>query len=68
MLVQLAENARTASRGSPANFEADIAATFDAQYQQDIRDLGQFQTIYERETREIVRAIQANASGRYADD
>ena len=23
----------------PANFEADIAATFDAQYQQDIRDL-----------------------------
>lgn len=46
----------------PANFEADIAATFDAQYQQDIRDLGQFQTIYERETREIVRAIQANAS------
>ncbi len=46
----------------PANFEADIAATFDAQYQQDIRDLGQFQTVYERETREIVRVLQANAS------
>lgn len=44
----------------PANFEADIAATFDAQYQQDIRDLGQFQTVYERETREIVRVLQAN--------
>lgn len=46
----------------PANFETDIAATFDAQYQQDIRDLGQFQTAYERETREIVRVLQANAS------
>ena len=34
----------------------------DAQYQQDIRDLGQFQTVYERETREIVRVLQANAS------
>ena len=45
----------------PANFEADIAATFDAQYQQDIRDLGQFQTVYERETREIVRVLQGNA-------
>ena len=46
----------------PANFETDIAATFDAQYQQDIRDLGQFQTVYERETSEIVRVLQANAS------
>ena len=46
----------------PANFEANIAATFDAQYQQDIRDLGQFQTVYERETREIVRVLQANTS------
>lgn len=46
----------------PANFEADIAATFDAQYQQDIRDLGQFQIVYERETREIVRVLQANTS------
>ena len=46
----------------PANFEADIAATFDAQYQQDIRDLGQFQAVYERETREIVRVLQANTS------
>ena len=50
------------SAEAPANFEADIAATFDAQYQQDIRDLGQFQTAYERETREIVRVLQANAS------
>lgn len=61
MLVQLVENARTASRSS-CKLRADIAATFDAQYQQDIRDLGQFQTVYERETREIVRVLQANAS------
>lgn len=44
----------------PANFEADIAATFDAQYQQDIRDLGHFQQVYERETAGIVRVLQAN--------
>lgn len=46
----------------PANFEADIAATFDAQYQQDIRDLGQFQAIYIRETDEILRVLQANTA------
>lgn len=46
----------------PATFEADIAATFDAQYQQDIRNLGQFQTVYERETREILRVLQANTA------
>ena len=34
----------------PANFENEIAATFDAQYQQDIRDLGQFHATYSRET------------------
>lgn len=46
----------------PANFEADIAATFDAQYQQDIRDLGQFQATYIRETGGILRALQANTA------
>lgn len=46
----------------PANFEADIAATFDAQYQQDIRDLGRFQQVYERETAGIVRVLQANTT------
>ena len=44
----------------PQDFEADIAACFDAQYQQDIRDLGQFQSVYTRETSEIVRTLQAN--------
>lgn len=46
----------------PANFEDEIVATFDAQYQQDIRDLGQFQAVYARETAEIVRLLQANTS------
>lgn len=46
----------------PANFEADIAATFDAQYQQDIRDLGQFQATYIRETDGILRLLQANTA------
>lgn len=44
----------------PAHFEDDIAACFDAQYQQDIRDLGQFKTTYEAETAEIVRSLKAN--------
>lgn len=44
----------------PAQFEEDIAATFDAQYQQDIRDLGQLQAVYAKETAEIVRALKAS--------
>ena len=46
----------------PANFENEIAATFDAQYQQDIRDLGQFQSTYGRETADIVRVLQTNTA------
>lgn len=46
----------------PANFEADIASTFDAQYQQDIRDLGQFQATYIRETDGILRVLQSNTA------
>lgn len=44
----------------PAHFEDDIATCFDAQYQQDIRDLQQFGAAYERETLEIVRVLKAN--------
>ena len=44
----------------PEDFEDDIAATFDALYQQDSRDLGQFQQVYIKETEEIVRVLQAN--------
>lgn len=46
----------------PTTFETDIAACFDAQYQQDIRDLGQFQSTYIRETAETVRVLKANLS------
>jgi len=46
----------------PENFEADIAACFDAQYQQDIRDLGKFQETYKTETAEIVRQLNANTN------
>lgn len=46
----------------PANFENEVAATFDAQYQQDIRDLGQFQSTYGRETADIVRVLQTNTT------
>lgn len=46
----------------PANFESEIAACFDAQYQQDIRDLGQFRDAYNRETAEIIRALKANTA------
>ena len=46
----------------PANFENELAATFDAQYQQDIRDLGQFQSTYGRETADIVRVLQTNTT------
>ena len=44
----------------PAHFEDDIATCFDAQYQQDIRDLQQFGAAYERETLEIVHVLKAN--------
>lgn len=46
----------------PANFESEIAACFDAQYQQDIRDLGQFRDAYNLETAEIIRALKANTA------
>ena len=46
----------------PEDFENDIAATFDAQYQQDIRDLGQFQTTYERETANILHTLRENTT------
>lgn len=46
----------------PEDFENDIAATFDAQYQQDICDLGQFQTTYERETANILHTLRENTT------
>lgn len=46
----------------PASFESDIASCFDAHYQQDIRDLGQFKATYESETAAIVRELKSNMS------
>ena len=46
----------------PPRFEEDIAMCFDAQYQQDIRDLRQFCDVYERETSETVRVLRSNMS------
>lgn len=44
----------------PDNFEEDIAATFDAQYQEDILNLSQFQQAYCSETAKIVDTLKSN--------
>lgn len=44
----------------PATFEKDIAACFDAQYQQDIQDIVQFKNAYEREMTEDIRMLKSN--------
>ncbi len=44
----------------PANFDAEIAACFDAQYQQDISDLREFESVYRRETMAILEKLTAN--------
>lgn len=46
----------------PANFEAEIAACFDEQYQQDISELTRFQSTYARETSAIIDKLKANLS------
>lgn len=44
----------------PKTFEDDLAACFDAQYQQDINDLDTFKNTYNRETSAIVNTLRAN--------
>lgn len=44
----------------PAGFEDEIAACFDAQYQQDIADLREFETVYKRETAAILEKLTGN--------
>jgi len=44
----------------PDTFESDITACFDAQYQQNIKYLEQFKTMYESETAEIVSVLKSN--------
>lgn len=46
----------------PEGFEADIAATFDAQYQQDIRNLEQYQQVYSKDTEDIIHVLKANTA------
>lgn len=44
----------------PAGFEEEIAACFDAQYQQNIADLRRFEAVYKRETAAILERLNAN--------
>ena len=44
----------------PAGFEDEIAACFDAQYQQDIADLREFEAVYKRETSAILEKLTGN--------
>lgn len=44
----------------PADFEDEIAVCFDAQYQQDIADLREFEAVYKRETAAILEKLTSN--------
>lgn len=44
----------------PDTFEADLAACFDAQYQQDILDINAFMATYSRETSGIINTLRGN--------
>ncbi len=44
----------------PANFEQDIEACFDAQYQEDIAEITRFQSVYKNETADILKVLQNN--------
>ena len=44
----------------PEGFEDEIAACFDAQYQQDVADLREFESVYKRETAAILEKLTGN--------
>ena len=44
----------------PENFDQDIAACFDAQYQEDIAEITRFQSVYKSEMDSILRTLQSN--------
>jgi wobble nucleotide-excising tRNase len=44
----------------PANFESEIAACFDEEYQQDISEITRFQSVYTRETSAIIEKLKLN--------
>ena len=44
----------------PEDFDQDIAACFDAQYQSDIAEITKFQSVYKSEMDSILRTLQSN--------
>lgn len=44
----------------PVDFDKDIAACFDAQYQADIAEIAKFQSVYKSEMESILRMLQGN--------
>lgn len=44
----------------PDDFDKDIAACFDAQYQADIAEITRFQSVYKSEMESILRTLQSN--------
>lgn len=44
----------------PDDFDKDIAACFDAQYQSDITEITKFQSVYKSEMESIMRTLQGN--------
>lgn len=46
----------------PDNFEKEIAASFDEQYQQDLNDIKAFQIAYKNETSSILKTLSDNLS------
>lgn len=47
----------------PDNFEIEIDASFDEQYQNDLANIKSFQTAYDNETASILRTLNGNLSG-----
>lgn len=44
----------------PDDFDKDIAACFDTQYQSDITEITRFQSVYKPEMESILRTLQSN--------
>ena len=56
------ENVRIASKKFPSNFDKEIAACFDAQYQDDVAAINAFQSAYESEMDSVVATLEGNVS------
>ncbi|WP_370816881.1 hypothetical protein [Blautia sp.] len=62
MLARQTENAHIASKNSRLTFDKEIAACFDAQYQDDISAINAFQRTYESEMDSVVATLEGNVS------